>query len=268
MIALSYQQNSMNTHKISRRHIDILERLRQHGTSTIADLARALNVSEETIRRDSVPLQQRGDVLKLHGSLSLPHQVGEAPFERRLREYSEAKRAIARRAAMLVADGDSLILDTGTTTSIFAQELLKKRGLTLVTNSADIAKTLATVNGNKVYLAGGELNGANGAAFGASTVAYLSNFQVTHTFISISALHPEFGPMDMYIQEAEFARMALTRASHRVMLTDASKFGQKALVKICDFKDVDRLITNAIPDPALSAALQAAGVAVNVVAGN
>ncbi len=255
----------MKTHKITRRHEDIIGFLRQHGTTSVAELARTLSVSEETIRRDSHPLVDRGDVMKLHGALTLPHQVGEAPFERRLREFADAKRAIARRAAQFVEDGDSLILDTGTTTSIFAQELLKKRGLTLVTNSADIAKTLATVNGNKVYLAGGELNGANGAAFGASTVAFLENFQVKHTFISIGALHPDFGPMDMYLQEAEFARMALKRATHRVMLSDASKFGQKALVKICDFKDVDRLITNANPGEDLSNALKVSSVEINVV---
>lgn len=255
----------MKTHKISRRHEEIIAFLRQHGTTPVAVLAQNLHVSEETIRRDAMPLEERGEILKLHGALTLPHRVGEAPFERRLREFADAKRAIARRAAQLVEDGDSLIVDAGTTTSIFAQELLKKRGLTLVTNSADIAKTLATVNGNKVYLAGGELNGTNGAAFGASTVAYLENFQVKHTFISIGALHAEFGPMDTNLQEAEFARMALSRASHRVMLTDASKFGQKALVKICDFKDVDRLVTDAIPDALLGGALKAGDVKVNVV---
>jgi DeoR family glycerol-3-phosphate regulon repressor len=256
----------MKSHKISRRHSDILDLLRLHGALPVKDLAERLEVSEETVRRDARPLQARGDILKLHGALALPHQVGEAPFERRLREHADAKKAIARRAAQLVEDGDSLILDTGTTTSIFAQELLRKRALTVVTNSADIAKTLATVNGNRVYMAGGELNGGNGAAFGPSAIAFIANFQVRHTFLSIGALDPVFGPMDLHLDEAEFARMALSRATSRVILSDASKFGRRALVAVCGFDGFDRLITNAIPDAALAASLQAGGVTVNVVA--
>ena len=107
-----------------------------------------------------------------------------------------AKRAIARRAARLIEDGDSLMIDTGTTTSIFARELLKKRNLTVVTNSSDIARTLATVNGNKVYMAGGELNGDNGAAFGPSAIAFAASFHVRHAFISIAGLDADFGPSD------------------------------------------------------------------------
>ena len=201
-----------------------------------------------------------------HGSIALPHELGEAPFERRLREHFAAKRAIARRAARLIEDGDSLMLDTGTTTSIFARELLKKRNLTVVTNSSDIARTLATVNGNRVYMAGGELNGSNGAAFGPSAIAFAASFHVRHAIISIGALDADFGPSDSYLAEAEFARMVLSRGETRVMLSDASKFGRTALIKVCDFKDINRLITDGIPDAKLAAVLQEAGVSVNVVA--
>ena len=243
-----------------------LSLVQEHGTCSIATLAYSLNVSFETIRRDIKPLIETREVLKRHGSIALPHELGEAPFERRLREHFAAKRAIARRAARLIEDGDSLMLDTGTTTSIFARELLKKRNLTVVTNSSDIARTLATVNGNKVYMAGGELNGSNGAAFGPSAIAFAASFHVRHAVISIGALDADFGPSDSYLAEAEFARMVLSRGQNRIMLSDSSKFGKTALIKVCDFKDINRLITDGIPDDKLSAALQAAGVSVNVVA--
>jgi DeoR family transcriptional regulator, glycerol-3-phosphate regulon repressor len=254
-------------HKISTRLGHIMGIIAQHGSISVADLSKALNVSEETIRRDAKVLEDRGDVLKLHGSLALPHHVGEAPFDRRMRENMEAKREIAREAVKLVADGDSLILDTGTTTSIFAQELRVRRALTIVTNSSDIARTLATVNGNRVYMAGGELKADNGAAYGPPAVEFISRFRVRHVFLSIAALHPTDGPMDMAFEEAELGRMAVSRADNRIILSDSTKFGRTALVKVCNYTDVSRVITDAEPPPDLLAALQKAGVVVTVAHG-
>ncbi len=255
----------MKSHKTSKRHIAILAHIQAQGTATVAELAHSLNVSEETIRRDAKLLEQKGEVLKLHGALALPHLAGEAPFERRLREHSDAKRAISKRAVQFVEDGDSIMIDTGTTTSIFAQELRSKRNLTIVTNSSDIARTLATVNGNTVYMAGGALKGDNGAAFGPPAVEFFARFRVKHAFISIGALHAADGPMDADLSEAEIAHMALSRADHRVILSDSSKFGKTALVKVCAFTEINRLITDAQPDAALSAILDQSGVTVNIV---
>ncbi|MEO6610376.1 MAG: DeoR/GlpR family DNA-binding transcription regulator [Aestuariivirga sp.] len=255
----------MNIHKTSKRHAAILARLQHLGTATIVELADLLDVSGETIRRDAVLLEQKGEVFKLHGALTLPHLAGEAPFERRLRENAEAKRAIAKFAVGLVNDGDSLIIDTGTTTSIFAQELRIRSNLTIVTNSSDIARTLATVNGNTVYMAGGALKGDNGAAFGPSAVEFMSRFRVRHAFISIAAISVEGGLMDADLSEAAIAAMALSRAEHRVVLTDASKFGKTALVNVCGFDGVDRLITEQLPLGKLADALQQANVQVDKV---
>jgi DeoR family transcriptional regulator, glycerol-3-phosphate regulon repressor len=255
----------MKSHKTSKRIITILDHLLHHGTATVSELAVSLSVSEETIRRDAKLLESKGQVLKLHGSLALPHLAGEAPFERRLRENSDAKRAIAKRAIQFVEDGDSIMIDTGTTTSIFAQELRAKRNLTIVTNSSDIARTLATVNGNTVYMAGGELKGDNGAAFGPTAVAFFSKFRVKHAFISIGAIHAQDGPMDADLSESELAHMAISRADHSVILSDSSKFGKTALVKMCEFSEIDRLITDATPDATLIGVLETAGVTINIV---
>lgn len=253
----------MKSHKTSKRHTAILASLQHLGTATIMELADQLGVSDETIRRDAILLQHKGEVFKLHGALTLPHLAGEAPFERRLRENSDAKRAIAKFACGLVADGDSLMLDTGTTTSIFAQELRIRSNLTIVTNSSDIARTLATVNGNTVYMAGGALKGDNGAAFGPSAVEFMSRFRVRHAFISIGAINVEGGLMDAELSEAAIAAMALSRAEHRVVLTDASKFGKTALVNVCGFDGVDRLITEQLPNGKLADALGHANVQVD-----
>jgi DeoR family transcriptional regulator, glycerol-3-phosphate regulon repressor len=254
----------MISHKISKRHNALLGLVRQYGQLDVNNGARELGVSDETIRRDARLLEERGEIVKLHGALTLPHQVGEEPLDRRMRENVEAKRLIAKEATNIVRDGDSMIIDSGTTTSIFAQELRAKRRLTVVTNSSDIARTLATVNGNTVYMAGGELMGDSGAAFGPSAIEFISKFRVKHTFISIGAIDPVMGPMDAVLAEAQFAYRALTCGENRVMLTDASKFDKTSLVRVCKFDELTQLITDKMPGPALQATLMHHNVKITI----
>ena len=250
----------------SKRHADILRIVREQGTSAISDLANRLEVSSESIRRDLKPLTERGELVKLHGAVTLPHYVGEAPFERRLRENHAAKQAIAKLAAQFINDGDSLMLDTGTTTSILARELLSKRDLTVITNSSDIARTLATVNGNTVFMAGGELRGDNGAAFGASAIDFIGKFRVRHAIVSIGAIDADTGPMDYDLGEAEFARAVMQQGERRTIITDQTKFGRTGLVKVCDFGEIDTLVTDHLPPGNILQCLNQAEVDVMVAA--
>lgn len=242
----------------SKRHRDILRLLEQDGTVAIAELARKLNVSLETVRRDIRPLAGNGSLVKMHGAVSLPSIVGEAPFEKRMRENSEAKKAIAAAVAGTIRDGDSIMMDTGTTTSFLARELLGHRRLTVVTNSSDVARTLATVNDNRVYMAGGELRSDNGAAFGTTAIDFVGRFSVTHAVISTGAVNAD-GMMDYDLEEAEFARMVLTRGQRALVVTDHSKFGRPGLVKVAGFDAITELATDKTPPPDIAEALRTAG---------
>ncbi len=243
----------------SKRHNDILRLLQQQGTITVADLARQLDVSLETVRRDIKPLTTSGTVVKMHGAVALLSVV-EAPFEKRMRENSEAKKAIAVAVAATIRDGDSVMLDTGTTTSYLARELLGHRRLTVVTNSSDIARTLSTVNDNRVYMAGGELRSDNGAAFGVSAIEFISHFTVGHAVISTGAIDAAIGVMDYDLEEAEFARAVLAQGRRAVVVTDHTKFGRQGLVRVCDFGAITDLFTDKAPPRDIAAALKTAGV--------
>lgn len=246
----------------SSRHAAILDALAAHGGLGVTDLADRLGVSAETIRRDLKALGEAGAVVKTHGRAELPPSHGEAPFERRMRERAEAKAVVAALVAARVADGDSLMLDTGTTTSYVARALLSRRGLTVVTNSSDVARILSAVNGNAVYMAGGRIRADNGAAFGASALDFVARFRVRHAVISIGAIDAEGGATDFDVDEADFARAVLAAGEERIIVTDAGKFGRRALVRVCGFTDFDTLVTDQPPTPDLAAALRQAGVAV------
>lgn len=252
----------------SKRHGEIKRLLQDEGTISIADLAQKLGVSLETIRRDVKPMTDEGVIVKIHGAIGLPQHLGEAPFEIRMRENAPAKRMIAQWVARTIQDGESIMLDTGTTTSFLARELLQHRNLTVITNSSDIARTLATVNGNRVFMAGGELRRDSGAAFGVSAIEYVNRFSVAHSVISVGAMDAIGGLTDYDLEEAEFARTVLSRGTRSIAITDAAKFGKRGLVQVCGFGGFGELVTDHEPPADIMQALHAAGTVVNIAGRN
>jgi len=244
---------------ISKRHGEILDILNREGTVTVLDLAERLRVSAETVRRDLRPLADRGTIVKMHGAVALAQSIGEAPFERRMRENAEAKQKIARAMAATVRNGETLMIDTGTTTSFLARALVQHERLTVITNSTDIARTLSGRGGGKVLLVGGAVNGDSGAVLGQDAIAYVRRFRVDHAVISAGAIGPE-GVMDYDPEEAGFAREVLARGRRRVVISDSTKFMRSALVKVCDLNELDAVFTDAVPDISVAQAMTDANV--------
>ena len=247
----------------SKRHSDILKLLEMDGAIAVADLAERLGVSLETIRRDIKPLAESGAVLRMHGAVALPSALGEAPFEKRMREMSAAKKRIAECVARTIADGESLMLDTGTTTSFLARELLGHRRLTVITNSSDIARVLGSVHGNRVYMAGGEIRPDSGAVFGLSAIEFVTRFSVDHAIISAGAIDAS-GILDYALDEAEFARTVLARGRRKIVVTDSSKFARSGLIHVCHFADLSEIVTEAAPPADIADAVRAAETTLTV----
>lgn len=249
---------------VSVRQSEILKLVRQRGSCTIGDLAQRLRVSDETIRRNVKPLVSEGLVLKVHGGIILPDRFNEPPIQRRMQDQRDAKERIADLVAAQIHNGDSLILDTGSTTTYVARALVEHSNLVVVTNSSQIASFLATRNGNRVFMAGGELRAHDGAAFGADTLDFVRRFQVRTAILSMGALHPEKGFMVYHLCEAEFSRAALAQAEQSIAVVDSSKFDRSSLVKVCELDAIDQLVTDSPPDRELAQGLAVAGVTVQV----
>ena len=234
---------------MARYEQDVMNTVALRGSVSVRELAMLLNVSEQTVRRIVKPMVERGEVEKVHGAVVGRTRPGEAPFLARMSVNQRAKVAIAGRVAAMVRDGDTIALDTGSTTGFIAQALRRHRGLTVVTNSTFIAASLATIPGNKVLMAGVELRNHDGASFDASAFAVVRSMQVRLAILSASALDDRRGLMVQEHAEAEMSAAMGGVAGQRVFAVDASKFGRAGLVALARSGDGDTLVTDRPPSP-------------------
>lgn len=243
----------------------IVEQVRHSERVFVDDLAESLGASRETIRRDLTALANRGVVQKVHGGATMPHPDGEGPFQARMALNAPAKQRIAAAAAKLFTPGDTLFVDTGSTTLYFAEALAEVGGVTVITNSSAIARQLG-LNGSedRVFLLGGEFKADNQETVGPLALQQIKSFRPSCAVITIGALHAEAGIMDYDFDEAQVALAMIEQAGRLVVLADASKFGQLALVGICGLGEIDVMVCDAAPNGALAEALAAAKVEIVV----
>lgn len=240
--------------------------VRERERVTVDALAELLGTSRETIRRDLTDLAERGRIRKIHGGATLAEpRLTEADvegsFQVRLLENAEAKRAIARRAIQLFQPGDTLFVDTGTTTLWFAEELSSATGLTVITNSAAIAALATRGPSNSTFLIGGEYRADGTENLGPLAVEQIGHFHAIHAVIAVGSIET-VGILDFDVREADVARAMIAQARSVTVLADASKFGRGGLVKVAALDAVARLITEADPPDEIAGALKDAGTEV------
>jgi len=256
-----------DTRRATHRESEILQVLGGAGSGRIQDLAHELGVSEETIRRNVRRLEARGLVTRVHGGVVLKGWVEEPSFTQRFAENPAAKGKVARHLAAMIPDGASLFLDVGSTTAYVAQALRGHRNLFVVTNSLPVAQTLATINGNRVFMAGGELRSHDGGAFGAEALAFVQQFRVQYAVLSVVGITAEEGFLLHDLREAEFSRAIIRCAQQAVIAADATKFGRWAPIRIADPGAIGTVVTEAPPPPDIAAMLAGAGVRVVLAEG-
>ncbi len=225
---------------------------------SIHDMAAVLAVSDETVRRELRLLETDGLIERIHGGARLAKSVEEGPFEARLHRNAAAKQRIAAAVARTVSDGDSLYLDASSTAFHIAQALKGKRDLTVVTNALGVAAELGGRAGNRLYLAGGELDDRYRAFFDATARAYLAQFRPATAILSTESVDPVAGFTDYHVGEAEVCRQMIGQARHVTMAVDAAKFDRASVVAVATFAEVDRIVTDRPIDPAYAAV--AAGI--------
>jgi len=252
----------------NQREQEILREVRLAGGSCrIGFLARKLDVSDETIRRNIKTLAANGLVKKVHGGVSLVGLVSvvEPPFQRRMDRNTGVKKALAEKVAGMIDNGDSLFLDVGSTMAYVARALQNHQDLYIVTNSITVAHMLTARNNNRVFLAGGELRTLDGAAFGQDALSFIKRFNVQYAIMSVAAINARSGFMLYDIQEADISCAAIKQAQMSIVVADSSKFGIRAPITIQTPQECNILVTDAPPDARIAAMLERNEISLDVL---
>lgn len=213
-------------------------------------IAADLGVSRETVRRDVLKLEDMGHLRRVFGGVTTSDDDVEAPIEARAQVRLKEKRRIGRAAAGLLRPGNTIFIDAGSTVSAFAKELSLLAGLTVITNSFDVALMLSTdtqsSNGNEheVIVLGGRPRAGLQATYGDITVGEIYRYRADYAFVSPVGLHPVNGASSYDRGEAEVARAMCRQSRHVVILADHSKLGQSSRVQFCDMERIDTVITD------------------------
>jgi DeoR/GlpR family transcriptional regulator of sugar metabolism len=214
---------------------------------TVRDLAGHMAVSEATVRRDLRVLANSQKVSLVHGGATLPIE-GDFSFLAKHDRNLAAKQIIGRLAATLVFDGSQLFMDSGTTCFEMAPNLSRKRGLSVVLNSARLALELKAPDINIIML-GGQFRPDRMDTVGPITLANLEQLRGFVAFIGADGLSMDLGPAAVDMESAHLYRLAVTNARERVLLVDSTKFAAPSLFPIVDWDKIDTVVTDQPPSP-------------------
>lgn len=219
----------------------VLDLVSTKGFATLADLASEIQVSESTVRRDLEFWHQQGNLKRTHGGAIFVGDGSSFPaLEERIDAQLEEKRAIARAAVGRICDGDTVLLDGGTTT-LEAARLLLGRSIQVVTNSLPIAALLAGSRETDLVLLGGYIYPKTGVALGPFTVRMMQDLHVHQTLLSVSGL-TERGLFNSNLLLVETERAMMRCADEVVLLADHTKVGRPALAFLCEWSEIDLLV--------------------------
>ena len=235
----------------AQRQQQILEYLQSKKSITIRKAAEIFMVSEATVRRDLDELASTGKIERTHGGAVIHTGTGfEWRHAEKMQEMIPEKKRIAIAAKKLIEDGDSLFLDTGTTTYLLAEELKEKKRLTVVTNNLDIAYTTELDATSTMIITGGIRRDGYSSLVGDIAAELVRKLYVDVSFIGADAVSVGNGVFNTNFNEIGIKKSGIESGKRKVLLADSSKFSRKALAKICDLQEFDIIITDSGIDEA------------------
>ncbi|NCB93098.1 MAG: DeoR/GlpR transcriptional regulator [Clostridia bacterium] len=233
----------------SQRIAEIEQYIYSHKTVTLDELCEVFQVSKNTIRRDIEEITKNPDIVKTYGGVMINSQTKKmlVSFTERNISRQDGKRRIAEEAAALVNDGDSIFIDSGTTT-LYMLEYLKNKKITLLTNNIEvIVQAIPYENINLISLSG-TLNRKTLSLTGNNAARLLSTYNVKKAFMAATGVTLENGATNSSPEETCIKEMAVKKSLEKYLLADSSKFGVVSLLTYSDVDDLTGIITDKQPD--------------------
>lgn len=251
---------------IEERRQHILSLIQKHGRVLVDELSDDLNLSKITIRKDLDYLQSKDLLIRTHGG-ALPVQAGalsDPTIQEKGELHHEEKVKIAKAAAALVSEGQCIILDSGTTTTEIAREILSLHHLTVITNALNIAAELARSD-FEIVMIGGSLRKNSLSVVGPLAEDVLKEMHADIVFLGVDGFDLEVGLTTPNVLEARVNRAMVKAAQKVVAVCDSSKFSRRSLSLIVGSSEIDHVITDSNLPAEQVKAIRDAGIEVTIV---
>lgn len=230
---------------LTPRQADIVTLARDTGRLDVEVLAAHFGVTPQTIRKDLNELCDHGVLQRYHGGAMLPSSVTNLAYEARRQLATDAKRRIGFKAAQLIPNDCSLLINIGTTTEQVATALRGHRGLMVITNNLNVVNILQGYAEIEVIVAGGVLRHSDGGIVGEPAVDFLRQFKVDYAVIGTSGIDEDGTLLDYDYREVEVSRKIVETSRHAILVADALKIGRSAPVRIGHISQIDHFVTDA-----------------------
>ena len=246
---------------LTKREKQVLELLVNEEGITVTELGKRLNVSAVTIRATLNALADKGVIVRTWGGAS---PAFHPEILERQRANQEAKAAIAATAAEIIQDGDAIMIEAGTTTSLIGRYLFGRRDVHVVTNSMLFVPYGRANPALRVTVIGGSFQPVTESLVGPIALRELEQFHVRHAFVGTDGFSLEHGATTHLVEGAEIVRKMTSLAERTVLLADSSKYGRTGFVRVLGLNDVSMVISDSqLPEPAVSE-LKEAGIELRI----
>ena len=229
---------------IEERRRRICELLLEEGRVTVEGLASRFGTSQVTIRADLSALESAGALTRTHGGALPREEASDEPLDVKQLQHHAEKVRIAQAAVALIRDGETIILDSGTTTLEIARQIKNKQGLQVITNGVNIAAELLDAREVQTFIVGGTLRVDSASIVGRSTEEMFEQFSADKLFLSGAGCDPDFGVSGANLEETMVNRAMLRIAREIILVADASKFSKRSMVRIAPFSEIDTVISD------------------------
>ncbi|WP_064609492.1 transcriptional repressor AgaR [Photobacterium sp. J15] len=232
------------------RRMEIVNVVNRDGKARVEDLASRFNVSSVTIRSDLSFLEKNGYVVRSHGA-AIPNTgvIAELTVHEKRRQNAGIKSLLGQAAAELIEDGDTVILDSGTTTREIAAGLSNAENVVVMTNGLDVAMELSSKPGVEVLMTGGVLRKKALSFSGSQAESSLKNYRFDKVFLGVDGFDLRSGITTHNELEASLNRLMCEISEQVIAVADSSKFGKRSCHMIREFGNIDTLVTDSgIPD--------------------
>jgi DeoR/GlpR family transcriptional regulator of sugar metabolism len=248
------------------RKSEIIDRIEKKGAVSISELADTFNVSDMTIRRDLIELEKMSNIRRVHGgAVAFYGRSFEPPLISRSNKNISPKQIIGRYAAEMVADGDSIAMDVGSTTFEMAMNLIGRQNLTIITPSLHIANLLGDESQIRVIVSGGIVRRSEKSLIGELAYYTFREVNVDKLFLGTGGIDVNAGLTEHDMQDAQVKKEMIRCAKEVILLTDSSKFQQIAFANFADLSQIDHLVCEKEPPHELLIALKKSNVDLHIV---